>query len=1155
VTGYSAVKTTYDTYGRVTDVKTFDFGATGATNEKVITYGSGSPTSQTCTAISTYIIGKPCSVTLYDSQNGNAILSQTWNTYDGNGNLKQTWNLVSGSGKTGTYLSKQYSYDSHGVVQTSTDVNGQVMNYTTTSCNNMFVTSQYPTNFTNLTTSQTWDCVGGVVTSATDANGQITQTKFDVNSPADPFYRPQQNIDQLNNVTSFEYTPTSVESTFLFNGGQSAIETLSTLDSTGRAYISQLHQAPGTSDSGNWDTKSRSFDGDGRQYQTSLTCATTAGAACPASTETQTYDALSRPHIHHGTGGDIVTKTYVLNDVLSVLSPAPTGENTKAVQKEYDGLGRLKSSCLISSAPGSGSCKQANAGTGFLTQYFYDGAGRLLRSVENAQVTSPQQARSYTYDLLGRVLTETNPENGTTYSFYDTAPSTPGVACTGTYNGDLVKTYDAQGNTICYTHDGLHRMLTTTYPAGPNSGASPARNFAYDTTSFTCTNGSNVEGRLAEAFTGSSSSKITDRAYCYSARGEVTDIYESTPNSGGYYHITKSYWPDGSLASVGDIPGVPTIYYGASDGSGLDGEGRVTKVTVSSGVNPVTGVTYATSASSGQPIGALTQVTYGTTSGAGDTDSFSYDLNTSRMNQYTFTVNNQSVIGVPTWNANGTLQQLQITQDPFNSANVQTCTYLYDDFVRIGGKDANGFSVDCGAAWQQLFTYDPFGNINKTGTSSWMPGYDQTTNRYSSIPGCPTFSYDNDGNLTKDCFHTYQWDANGHASAVDGINVIYDALGRAVEGQFPDGGKSEKLYDETGLNAVMLGQSMGVARIPLPGGAWARYTPSGLTDYWHPDWQGTSRLESTPGRTVDADAAFAPFGEVYTHADNFDLTFTGNTTTDTVIDMYDFPYRRYHPTQGRWISPDPVRGTGNKYVYADNNPLSKVDPYGLEAIIINGFEMSGTDGELEGSKFGDPFSESESHQPDSTQAPAQSQTEQPQGEGEPPPTTGNQQKAQAAQAQAQGQPAQNKTLSANGLQFIEKHEGYSGTVYKDSAGNPTIGYGHLIKEGEDFSKGITKEKAGELLSQDTKTAVDAVNGKVTANLSQTKFDAVVDFTYNLGGGNLGKSTLLKNINAGKDVTENNFTDWNRAGGKVVNGLTIRRTDEWNLFSKGDYGGP
>jgi GH24 family phage-related lysozyme (muramidase) len=81
---------------------------------------------------------------------------------------------------------------------------------------------------------------------------------------------------------------------------------------------------------------------------------------------------------------------------------------------------------------------------------------------------------------------------------------------------------------------------------------------------------------------------------------------------------------------------------------------------------------------------------------------------------------------------------------------------------------------------------------------------------------------------------------------------------------------------------------------------------------------------------------------------------------------------------------------------------------------------------------------------------------------------------------------------------------------KTVAGNPTIGYGHLIKEGENFDKGITEQKATELLSQDTKTAVNAVNA---------------------------------------------FTDWNHAGGKVVGGLTVRRTDEFNLFSKGNYGGP
>jgi GH24 family phage-related lysozyme (muramidase) len=65
---------------------------------------------------------------------------------------------------------------------------------------------------------------------------------------------------------------------------------------------------------------------------------------------------------------------------------------------------------------------------------------------------------------------------------------------------------------------------------------------------------------------------------------------------------------------------------------------------------------------------------------------------------------------------------------------------------------------------------------------------------------------------------------------------------------------------------------------------------------------------------------------------------------------------------------------------------------------------------------------------------------------------------------------------------------------------------------------------------------------------------LVDFTYNLGARNLGRSTLVSNINAGTDVTMKNFTDWNRAGGKVVPGLTIRRTDEYNLFSNGNYGG-
>lgn len=145
------------------------------------------------------------------------------------------------------------------------------------------------------------------------------------------------------------------------------------------------------------------------------------------------------------------------------------------------------------------------------------------------------------------------------------------------------------------------------------------------------------------------------------------------------------------------------------------------------------------------------------------------------------------------------------------------------------------------------------------------------------------------------------------------------------------------------------------------------------------------------------------------------------------------------------------------------------------------------------------------------------------------------------------------SLSPKGLVFIERHEGFMATVYNDAAGNATIGYGHLIKPGEDFSNGITPEQASQLLSQDSHFAADAVNRQVRVSLTQTQFDALVDFTFNLGSGNLAKSTLLRNINSGKPVDIRNFTDWHLAGGKVIPGLVKRRTDEFNLFSKGEYG--
>ena len=86
------------------------------------------------------------------------------------------------------------------------------------------------------------------------------------------------------------------------------------------------------------------------------------------------------------------------------------------------------------------------------------------------------------------------------------------------------------------------------------------------------------------------------------------------------------------------------------------------------------------------------------------------------------------MIGSLTWNPNGSLGQLQIT-DPFNSANQQTCTYSHDDLARIA-------SANCGSAASQTFTFDPFGNIDK---SSRVPHLSRTSGKGGvpcSVPEC-----------------------------------------------------------------------------------------------------------------------------------------------------------------------------------------------------------------------------------------------------------------------------------------------------------------------------------------------------------------------------------------------------------------------------------
>lgn len=140
-----------------------------------------------------------------------------------------------------------------------------------------------------------------------------------------------------------------------------------------------------------------------------------------------------------------------------------------------------------------------------------------------------------------------------------------------------------------------------------------------------------------------------------------------------------------------------------------------------------------------------------------------------------------------------------------------------------------------------------------------------------------------------------------------------------------------------------------------------------------------------------------------------------------------------------------------------------------------------------------------------------------------------------------------------GINLIKSFEGLRLTAYLDPIGIPTIGYGHIktvSKADVAAKKTITEKQAEDLLRGELPEYEKAVTDAVKVPLNQNQFDALVSFTYNLGGGNLRSSTLLKLLNKSDfKGAQDQFRNWNKAGGKILPGLVKRRAAEAALFGK------
>jgi RHS repeat-associated protein len=660
VTNPSLAVTLRDTYSRVYDVKTYDFGGVvGGTNyDTDVQTAYGSWNGSSCANITnsntfgTYdLMDRVCSNLTFISGNTSAV-SGSYYAYgtsgDSFGEVVSEQNIL--GGKLTTVDTR--TYDSFGRALSSSGPNGELTTWAYAECSGQQLSSvdvKTSTSGPLLTTSYSgYDCTGEKNTTITDENGNQSSANYG----SDPSWRPVSTIDAAGVVTNYTYTaaagssPATIDVQRTIVSGSSE-ETLTQFDSMGRVKLSQLCQTlPPCSQ---FTITETDYDNDGRVSRVTLPYSGAAGTTNATIDGTKTiYDGLGRPLAITGPAysgaipGATTQYVYNANDVLVTQSPAPAGENPKSTQTETNGLGEITSVCEVTTQTGSNSCGQSKSAAGYLTTYTYYSGGALKAITQNAKGTT-QQVRSFTYDNnnTGRLLTSTSPESGTITTTYD---SDPNGLCRP-FVGQPVKTVDNGGGTACFGYDLADRVISQTF-LGLNSEVTSPKTLVYDSSSnpnLSC-NKTNAAGRLVEITTGTSTTASV------AIGGSEQSFLTGTPSTGSVtINMALNQFNSQGLAAIivnDSTAGSYNFNSGMSGGqiaAGLsssinDNQNSLVTSTYNSGNGKTAGSVYLTSKANGTgsdyPLSATCQFSSGScssymaTSGStmtGGTGSLVYD--------------------------------------------------------------------------------------------------------------------------------------------------------------------------------------------------------------------------------------------------------------------------------------------------------------------------------------------------------------------------------------------------------------------------------------------------------------------------------------------------------------------------------------------------
>jgi RHS repeat-associated protein len=864
---------------------------------------------------------------------------------------------------TGVNLTTTIQYDDAGNVLSTIDPLGNetTMSYTdswtNTACEPSNPSGQgkaYVSSTTNALsqiTRNTFNSCTGLRASTTDPNLQPTTFSYDF---ADR--KTQTNFPDGGQVgtTYSDAPPVSATTTTKITSSLNKVST-TVKDDLGRVSQTQL-----TSDPQGTDYTATTYDTLGRTSTVSNPYRTTSDTTYGITTNQ--YDGLSRVKtVIPPDGTSSSDNTTTVYDIALIASTydrnctTVTDEAGKARKSCVDGLGRLTQ---VFEDPN---------GLDYETDYAYDTLDNLLSVTQHGGSPSSGnwRVRTFTHDSLSRLMCAANPEIQAV-----TCPT----SATGTFPtfGAALYTYDSDGNvltktapspnqpstgtktvTTTYTYDALNRLTGKSYnDSYTSNGATPPANYAYDGNTLAgCTI---APPSLTDPYPVGSRTSMCDgsgaTAWQHDKMGRIVEERRTISTiKGDYENYVINL--DGSVAKIGSV----ALGYAVSYTYG--GAARPLTAT-NSPTNFVTGATYA-------PPGELAGFTYGTSISGAVT--YNSRLQPIQMYFTAGTISNTTLTQLqqttcPTTAATIMNQSYNFgfgTNDNGNVASIANCintnrteNFTYDSLNRV----ASGYSS--GNQWGETYGIDAWGNLTNRSLVSGKQNYEMLNATAGTNNQLVGYTYDTAGNMTLNSSTTYTYDAENRLiwtnSGSSGYRYIYDGDGERVEKcvaatattACPTTAGTGTLYWR-GVSSDPLTETDAAGNVEntyvfFAGQRVARVDSAGAVHYYFSDHLGTHAVvENATGTACEQDIDYYPYGgeqEDYCPNVAQNYKFTGKERdSESGLDNFD---KRYNASSmGRFMSPDPVfisadRLTDpqslNLYAYVRNNPLSLVDPTGLD---------------------------------------------------------------------------------------------------------------------------------------------------------------------------------------------------------------------------------